>query len=158
MKGKSRIILTDEFLLENGHTQASYAKLSKGGRWAVRNKEKHKEICKNTIAKNPEKYAVRHRKYHLKKFYNITEAQYNEMLIKQKGCCAICGTDKLSGKWKILTVDHNHSTGLIRELLCNECNRGIGYLKDNIKIIKKAVLYLEKHNVKTQLEKKKNVK
>jgi hypothetical protein len=155
MKGKSRIELTDEFLAKCGHTQESYKNLSRGGRWSVRNREKHYEMCKRTIAKNPEVYSRRHRKYELYKKYNLTEEEYNQMLIKQNKCCAICGTDKPTGKWKVFAVDHDHKTGKVRELLCNECNRGIGLLKDDPELLKKASNYIIKHNVKTQLEKTK---
>lgn len=146
MKGKSRIELTDEFLAKHGHTQESYKNLTKGARWSVRNREKHYEICKKTIAKNPELYSKRHRKYELQKKYNLTEEDYNKMLIKQNGCCAICGTDKPTGKWKVFAVDHNHKTGTVRELLCNECNRGIGLLKDNPELLMKAAKYILKHD------------
>jgi hypothetical protein len=153
MKGRVRIDVTDEFLAEQGHTQESYKKLSKGGRWSVRNRAKHYAMCKDTIAKNPELYSQRHRKYELHKKYNLTEEQYKQMLINQAGCCAICGTDKPTGKWKVFAVDHNHKTGKVRELLCNECNRGIGLLKDNAELLQKAADYILKHNVKTKEEK-----
>ena len=153
MKGRPEIKVTDEFLNEKGHTRESYEKLSKSARWSVRNKLKHKEIQKRTIAKKPEYYSKRHRKYCLEKNYNITEEQYDEMLKIQNGCCAICGTDKPTGKWKVFAVDHNHETGKIRELLCNECSRGIGLLKDDSNLLIKAAQYLIKHDVKTKQEK-----
>ena len=153
MRGSIRIELTDEFLAQQGHNQESYAKLSKGGRWSVRNRAKHYAMCKETIAKKPEQYAKRHRKYLLMHNYNLTEEQYREMLIAQNNLCAICGTDKPTGKWKVFAVDHNHKTGEVRELLCNECNRGIGLLKDNAELLQKAADYILKHDLKTQKEK-----
>jgi hypothetical protein len=154
MRGKVRIELTDEFLAQQGHTQESYKNLSKGGRWSVRNRLKHYAMCKETIAKKPEEYAKRHRKYCLMQNYNITEEQYAEMLKAQNECCAICGTDKPTGKWKVFAVDHDHKTGIVRELLCNECNRGIGLLRDNAELLQKAANYILKHDEKTKLEKK----
>ena len=47
MRGKVRIELTDEFLAQQGHTQESYRKLSKGGRWSVRNRAKHNTKTQN---------------------------------------------------------------------------------------------------------------
>jgi len=157
MKRKPEIEVTDEFLAKYGHNRQSYNNLSKAGRWSVRNRAKHYEMCKATIAKNPEHYSKRHRKYCLMQNYNITEEQYDEMLKAQNGCCAICGTDKPTGKWKVFAVDHNHETGEVRELLCNECNRGIGLLKDSPERLTKAAEYLLKHDVKTKLEKNGNL-
>lgn len=42
-----------------------------------------------------------------------------------------------------LCVEHNHTTGRIRGLLCNNCNRGVGLLKDNLNILKRAIIYLQ---------------
>lgn len=64
------------------------------------------------------------RYYHLRQKYGITEEQYNRLLEKQKGCCAIC--DRHSSEFKTrLSVDHNHFTGELRGLLCNYCNRRV---------------------------------
>ena len=68
----------------------------------------------------------------------VTEEQYLIQLAKQNGVCAICN-NKCT---KALAADHDHVTGKFRGLLCNSCNRGLGYLKDDIKIITKALEYL----------------
>ncbi len=81
------------------------------------------------------------RKCYLKKQYNLTIAQFNQMLIKQNYECAICNDIP-----KILHIDHNHETGKIRELLCGKCNRGIGFLKDSPILLKKAIDYLNRHS------------
>ena len=74
------------------------------------------------------------RKAHLKYKYEITLEQYEIMLKKQKGKCAICGSkDVKCGSKTHFVVDHNHKTGKVRGLLCNNCNSGIGYLEDNVK-------------------------
>jgi hypothetical protein len=67
------------------------------------------------------------------------------MLLKQNDCCAICKRHKSEVTVKRknhLCVDHNHSTGKIRGLLCDKCNRGIGLLCDDIDILKNAIEYL----------------
>lgn len=62
------------------------------------------------------------RAYHLLRKYGITEEQYNALLKKQDGHCALCPrTVEKSGKK--LSVDHNHKTGEIRGLLCYRCNK-----------------------------------
>jgi len=42
-----------------------------------------------------------------------------------------------------LAVDHDHITGNVRGLLCSNCNRGLGLLKDDIKLFKKSIIYLK---------------
>ena len=153
MRRKPKIEVTDSFLAEQHHTRESYEKLSKAGRWSVRNRAKHYKMCKATIAKKPEHYSKRHRKYCLMQNYNITEEEYDQMLEAQSGRCAICKTDTPTGKWKAFAVDHDHKTGLVRALLCNECNRGIGLLKDSAELLQKAANYIASHDKKTKADK-----
>ena len=77
--------------------------------------------------------------------YGITKEDYNYLFTKQKGCCAICGTDNPSSKskkHKYFSVDHCHQTGKVRGLLCATCNSAIGLLGDCPATISKASLYL----------------
>ena len=80
------------------------------------------------------------------KKYGIDLSQYNQMLFNQGGVCAICGEPevaKYKGRTKPLSVDHCHETDKIRGLLCNSCNKGIGFLKDDIDIMASAISYLQ---------------
>lgn len=63
----------------------------------------------------------------LKKRYGITVEQYDLLLKSQKGVCAICGGNNLDEKR--LSVDHDHNTGEVRGLLCNTCNRKLGWFE-----------------------------
>lgn len=82
----------------------------------------------------------------LKKFYNITLEQYNQMLALQNDKCAICKIHKsLAGK-KGLFVDHNHENNQIRGLLCSKCNFLIGLSQEDTKILSEAIQYLENFN------------
>ena len=83
----------------------------------------------------------------LKDAYGISLADYNEMLEGQGHKCAICGQDETRFQKK-LVVDHCHKTGKVRQLLCNMCNHGLGNFKDDVSLIAKAILYLEKHKGK----------
>lgn len=74
--------------------------------------------------------------------HGITLAQYDEILSAQGGGCAICGAAKPSKHRERLYIDHNHETGVIRGLLCDNCNRGIGHLGEDIERLLKAVEYL----------------
>lgn len=80
------------------------------------------------------------------KKYNITLEDYNSKLLSQSGCCAICGANNPNNnQHKHLYVDHNHTTGKIRGLLCNPCNNTIGYSKEDINRLAKAIEYLKLH-------------
>ena len=50
-----------------------------------------------------------------------------------------------------MDVDHNHSTGLVRKLLCNNCNSGIGHLRENYEILFKSIWYLYIHEYNLNL-------
>lgn len=92
------------------------------------------------------KDAQRH--YGLKRYYGLTLAEYGEKLVAQNGVCAICEkpeTAKLHGKVKPLSVDHNHDTGEIRDLLCSSCNHLLGHAREDRNILLAAVKYLDKH-------------
>jgi hypothetical protein len=86
----------------------------------------------------------------LKYKYGITLGDYNRMFEEQNGVCAICGKKEsslsnYSDSIKHLSVDHNHMTGEVRGLLCDKCNRMIGYANENIKILNNAIRYLEEN-------------
>lgn len=78
------------------------------------------------------------------KQYDMTLSDYDKMLEKQGGRCKICSTDTPRGQSTAgrFYVDHNHETGEVRGLLCNDCNTGIGLLKDSPLILSKAIEYL----------------
>jgi hypothetical protein len=75
--------------------------------------------------------------------YGLTEDDYNTLLIKQNHKCAICEATAPNGmgKWH---VDHCHTTGKVRGLLCMSCNIMLGKAKDSLEILQKAINYLQK--------------
>jgi hypothetical protein len=101
-------------------------------------KQAVKDQDKTYYARNP----LKTRNNQLKQKYGITLAEYNQMLFDQNGCCAICG-EHHTIKNKTLHVDHCHTTGKVRGLLCQHCNTAIGKFKDDIKLLKNAIKYLK---------------
>lgn len=73
--------------------------------------------------------------------YKLTKEEYIEILYAQGGVCGICSTVK-PGRGSRLHVDHDHKTGKVRGLLCDKCNRGLGYFNDNPGILYSAYEYL----------------
>ncbi|KKN03457.1 hypothetical protein LCGC14_1107430 [marine sediment metagenome] len=84
---------------------------------------------------------VSQRGSYLKAKYGLSIQDYNQIFNKQRGCCAICGRHQ--DEFKIaLAVDHDHRTDVIRGLLCADCNRGIGFFRENRGCLMKAIQYL----------------
>jgi len=93
------------------------------------------EYTKEWRKNNPDKV----KNNELRKRFGITLEDYNNMLEAQNHKCKICGgTDS----HQALSVDHCHTTGKIRGLLCTDCNKGIGMFKDNITLLQSAIEYL----------------
>ena len=88
------------------------------------------------------------RKHHFKKRYGITPEQYEEMERQQRGLCAICympETRVLHGRKPRLAVDHNHSTGKVRALLCFMCNAKLATIEDE-QFMLRAKAYLRQQD------------
>lgn len=104
------------------------------------NLERHREVNRNHYAKWKEKYRAKN----LMALYGITVAEYEALLEKQNGLCAICHkppTGKHNGAR--LNVDHDHETGRIRGLLCYHCNNGLGRFSDDPVVLRRAADYVE---------------
>jgi hypothetical protein len=84
------------------------------------------------------------RKEWLKSLYGMTPEDYSNLFNSQNGVCAICSQPCKTKKG--LAVDHNHTTGKIRGLLCANCNGAIGMLQEDPDIIEKAKQYIIKGN------------
>lgn len=89
-----------------------------------------------------------HRDRDFRKKYGIDYAEYQRMLIAQKGVCAICEKPETKlqfGTIRMLSVDHDHDTKAVRALLCGNCNMGLGYFCDSVETLQKAIVYLRHH-------------
>lgn len=78
--------------------------------------------------------------------YGITPEEYAAMLAEQDGKCYLCGKPPKAGTKGpsgTLHVDHEHATGTVRRLLCTNCNRGIGFFKENPDLMRAAAAYVE---------------
>ena len=77
-----------------------------------------------------------------KERYGITLDEYNVMLKDQNHKCYLCGIDEVDAREGKLCVDHCHTSGKVRKLLCHNCNCGLGNFQDNPDVLEKAVKYL----------------
>jgi hypothetical protein len=97
------------------------------------NREAKIAYQKEWASKNKDKTAFHKMKYN----YGINKEQYEELMKLQGNVCKICSS---AGK---LHVDHNHSTGKVRGLLCAKCNKALGLFKENKNSLAKAIEYLD---------------
>lgn len=89
---------------------------------------------------------LEYRSGHYWRMYGATVERYEQMLQTQHGRCAICGANDPGRKGNAsFCIDHDHDTGIIRGLLCNDCNLGIGRFRDDHALLLKAAEYLKSH-------------
>jgi hypothetical protein len=105
-------------------------------KWITDNQERYRAY-KNAY-RQTDNFKRAFRKWHLKTKYGLTPEQYEEMLERQGGGCAICGT--APGE-TALHVDHCHETGRVRGLLCFCCNAGLGQFKHDPDLLYEAMAY-----------------
>lgn len=103
--------------------------------------KKYREANPDKVRKNSLAYINRNKEAleekRIKRVYGINKTEYQEMLERQEGKCAICK------KKEKLVIDHDHESGKVRGLLCTRCNTAIGYFLDDIESIKSAISYLD---------------
>ena len=114
------------------------------------NKEKRKAQAIAWRKMNPEESKRSRRNSKLKIDFGITLEQYSTMLSDQGGVCKICRKPDTSGR--NLAVDHNHTTGCIRGLLCISCNTAIGLVKENENVLKAMISYLQDYKTQNLLK------
>ena len=79
---------------------------------------------------------------HLLNKYGIT-AELRDKLAEIQGGCGICSSKAPGGRYNTWNVDHCHHTGKVRGVLCWDCNVGIGKLKDDAQLLRRAIQWLE---------------
>jgi hypothetical protein len=108
--------------------KASYAK----------NRERNLARVRAWNLANPQKRALIKKRGYLKSAYGLSWEDYEKRMSEQSGQCAIC-----KGSMSPAFVDHDHTTGKVRGLLCNACNLALGLFKDSESNLLAAVAYLK---------------
>lgn len=123
--------------------------------WRARNREHVNAGQRQARAKHPERYKGYDKKYYdkktpeqitaevRKKMYGIDASDWEKLFNKQGRCCAICKATEPGGNrpWH---TDHCHKTGPVRGILCKRCNMVLGFVKDDVELLKKLVAYLRR--------------
>jgi hypothetical protein len=123
-----------------------YADPKKAHECMVRYRESHREEMRAQHVAwkkaNPRRWKAISRKSHLKRMYGITHDDFEMLLVRQRGACAVCGSWEPQGRNGRWHIDHCHDSERIRGLLCDPCNRGIGMLQDSRLTLLRAAAYL----------------
>lgn len=116
--------------------------------WNKNNPESRKKSQEKY--RQTDKYRYSYVSSHLKRTYGITYENYLEIYKSQGEVCAICGRTELRRSYENkreqllpLFVDHCHTSGVVRGLLCSKCNTGLGMFEDNKQSLSKAISYLK---------------
>jgi len=112
----------------------------KRAEWYQKNKAKVSALRKARGTSRSPAFKEYRRKWALRTRYGITLEEYERLVEAQSGACAICSAKH--SKERPLNVDHCHSTGKIRGLLCASCNPGLANFRDNPKALEKAADYI----------------
>lgn len=135
----------NDFYKRNGRSTYGFGTVSQCKECLEKNRKRypnetptHQKWVEDQVSKDPNWY----RRKNLKRFYNITLEQFDDMLKNQNGVCAICkGPPMGKGSYH---VDHYHKTGKIRGLLCHKCNIALGMVQDKIDHLEALITYLNK--------------
>lgn len=121
-----------------------------------RTKDKKKTSCKNCYNLYQSTWGQNNqtskRKHIVKSRYGISWEEYEEKFAFQDGMCAVCKkplklfTFEAKTKLETAHIDHSHTTGKIRGLLCSKCNSGLGLFQDSVVVLRNAVNYLEEYS------------
>lgn len=111
-------------------------------------KGRYKYRCRTCVGEKGRAYwrgagSAMQRERQLAAKYGLTVAEFDAMLAAQGGGCAICSS-AVNPDTNSLAVDHCHSTGKVRGILCGLCNKAIGLLRDDPLLLERAVIYLRK--------------
>jgi hypothetical protein len=104
-------------------------------------KEERLEWSKTYYQKTKSDKAIKSRFSWIRRAYGMSPEDFENLWDAQNGLCAICSIPL--GEGYRCHIDHNHATNKIRGLLCKACNNGIGFLKDDPALLRKAAIYIE---------------
>jgi len=123
------------------NTEAYYARYPKA---ESQRRMRNAEHGKAWHQRNRSKQIARMRWNRAKKVYGINKEDYENLLVAQGGRCAICRADSPGRDDQFFAIDHDHATGVVRGLLCQRCNSGLGFFLDNPELMREAATYVER--------------
>lgn len=137
-KNREKILKRNKDYYNSPHGKVK--KIESVKKYKAKHVGKFKKYAEEYRSKPENKDRLKH--LNLIRRYRISLDEYQSMYDKQNGLCEVCCTSSE----RLLAVDHNHKTGRIRGLLCSQCNLAIGNSKEDVKILKNMIKYINKHN------------
>lgn len=133
----------DKSFADGHYSRCKECKTASTYAWREKNPAVYNALAVKWRDKNPDKQHATD----IKRHYGLSIEDYNKMLEEQNNGCAICGKQHDSSKKRgRLYVDHCHTTGKVRSLLCSAHNSMLGYAEDQVETLQKAIDYLKKHS------------
>lgn len=102
---------------------------------------RERDKLRQRTVRSTDEYKLKYRRYTVERNYGLSWEDYEAMLARQDGRCAICRTSN-PGK-KAWHVDHNHENGDVRGLLCSDCNLTLGKINDSVEVLYSMIRYLK---------------
>lgn len=136
---KTPMEIVDAMLLE----KVKKSRRKKSREYAKRHPERVKARKTKWRLNNLERVAETTRQSALRRNFNLTQVQWEELFTAQGNLCAICRTDQPGGG-HFWSTDHDHKTKMVRGILCHHCNLILGHAKDNPATLLAAIAYLRK--------------
>jgi hypothetical protein len=122
--------------------------------WTAKNRDRVREYQRAYDSRNPGRQvganrteSIRRaaRRNKLKTKYSLTLEAFDAILLAQANRCDVCGMVFGKGWTELPCVDHSHTTGHVRALLCRKCNLALGHANDSPKLLRQLADYLERH-------------
>lgn len=110
----------------------------------ARTRQKQLEYQTEYYKRNRDKIRKKEQERFRIRKYGISYQTYQAFVEIQQNKCAICKQPEQT-KYKSLSVDHDHKTNMIRQLLCSKCNHALGLFRDDLNTLQSAIMYLERH-------------
>lgn len=120
-------------IADNPERYAKHLALHK--KWRTENPEKYNATQRTHRKKNPEKHAV----YQIRKNYKVSLIEAGKLLERKRNGCELCGSKNRPH------IDHCHTSGRIRGILCSGCNLAIGHANEDPNLLRKLAAYVKKH-------------
>ena len=129
------------------HITEFYCTERRGYSWC---KQCGRDWAKDYYKKNKKRIQETNRKHQLKYTYGITEEEFLQRSVAQDNRCFICGEEETrnggaGGGKRPLSIDHDHTTGEVRALLCGRCNSAVGFVQESSEVAMKLGGYLHSY-------------
>lgn len=98
------------------------------------------EFSKRWQASNPEEFRRRNENYRRFRKYGLTPEAFEALVEEQNGLCKTCDKELIGRE---LHIDHCHTTGAVRGLLCRGCNTALGHVKDSVETLERLIVYIK---------------